>query len=260
MLTYGLRCIFNSVYAVLATIIASPRSDKHVVFFVVIPAGFVSLSSLAFRQLLLFLGKTTRATNQLIFHLVPEHLTYPPLVYPSNRHAGFDVVSLAVYDRLLQPSERFMSRRFFVEGLEQIRYFQVPAFSLSRKFDAIKFEFTIGGSRPTLDTTERNMMLQVAYQVSRCGKWIVATCTDQLGEAHDIRVWAVTNEEVDEDVVMSPGGVAIRNTIRDIWEFVSEFARKADIEWRVVVTKVGVMDDGELNGKSSLIASLVRLS
>jgi mediator of RNA polymerase II transcription subunit 13 len=92
--------------------------------------------------------------------------------------------------------------------------------------------------------------MHVAYQVSRCGKWVVAACCDQVGDAHDVRVWAVTSgeDESDGDIQIYPPNPTT-TLINNVWEMAMEFANKASIEWRVVIAKVGMMEQEELSGQ-----------
>jgi hypothetical protein len=62
---------------------------------------------------------------------------------------------------------------------------------------------------------------------------------DQRGEAHRLGTWLNDGDESHSDVV------------RRVWDFTVEFARKANVEWRIVIAKLGSMDDSELNGTPS---------
>jgi mediator of RNA polymerase II transcription subunit 13, fungi type len=231
------------------------------VIFLIIPAELVSLSSTTFRQLLLFIRKTTKTMQQLIFQLVPEHLTYEDeLVYPTNRFLNVDLLSLSVYDRLLQRCERMMSRMFFIRGLPKVAHLQTPAFAVARDLDETRFRFSSPTSpEGSIDAIDKHLFIQIAYQFSKCGKWVVAVCCDQRGEAHDVRVWANINEEEDGDgdgngeVAIVPPN-PIKTLVNNVWDFAMDFASKANIEWRVVVSRLGMMEKEELDGKSRAFA------
>jgi mediator of RNA polymerase II transcription subunit 13 len=70
----------------------------------------------------------------------------------------------------------------------------------------------------------------------------VATCVDQVGQATNVKVWALGEDT--EDSESRPLEI-----IQHVWTFVVDFAGKADIEWRIVITRVGTMGDVELQGE-----------
>jgi mediator of RNA polymerase II transcription subunit 13, fungi type len=91
----------------------------------------------------------------------------------------------------------------------------------------------------SLDVVDRHTLLHVAYQTTACGKWILAACIDERGEAHDIGVW-LTQSESNETYVVD-----------QVWSFAMQFARRANIEWRIAIAKLGSMKGTELNGAFS---------
>jgi mediator of RNA polymerase II transcription subunit 13 len=99
------------------------------------------------------------------------------------------------------------------------------------------------------------MLLHFAYQPSECGRWLVATCTDQAGHASDVKVWVLAENGEEEDPIRA----RTSEIVQYIWEFIIGFARKADIEWRVIVTRIGCLEEAELQG-SSLITNLILLA
>jgi mediator of RNA polymerase II transcription subunit 13 len=72
--------------------------------------------------------------------------------------------------------------------------------------------------------------------MSNCGKWLLVCCVDQRGEAHDLTVWLLPGES--QETFIS----------QHIWTFAMNFAKRASVEWRIVVTKLGLMDVRELEG------------
>ena len=64
-------------------------------------------------------------------------------------------------------------------------YFQEPAFTLARPVHN-KVSY-VRASRSSLDVMDRQ---HVGYhRISLCGKWILAACVDERGEAHDLGAW-----------------------------------------------------------------------
>lgn len=95
----------------------------------------------------------------------------------------------------------------------------------------------------------------------------MAACVDQRGEAWDQAVWLVKNDHQDPDGEGSGiggGGAASVSgggnsedalVVRRVWDFLLGFAKRADVEWRVVISKLGVMEEAELTG--SIFLSLI---
>lgn len=128
-----------------------------------------------------------------------------------------------------------MSRRFFELGEPNRKYFNDPAVALARPIPA-KTAFVYDASIRSLDVVDRHMLLHVGYQVSPCGKWILAMCVDERGETHQQGVWAVQTEQLQSQIA------------KQIWSFAVQFARQASIEWRIVIAKLGFMSSAELEG------------
>lgn len=97
-------------------------------------------------------------------------------------------------------------------------------------------------------------MLHVGYTVSPCGKWIIAACVDERGEAHDLGVWltqtsgttaggegenATEGDGIEEDVYV----------VRKVWEFAMLRAKRANVEWRIIIARLGAVNATELDGK-----------
>lgn len=85
--------------------------------------------------------------------------------------------------------------------------------------------------------------MHMGYRISSCGKWIFAACVDQRGEAHDLGVWLAQKENTEVHMV------------HQLWNFVMSFAKKASVEWRIVISKLGSMSSYELDGMSTLYPS-----
>lgn len=113
----------------------------------------------------------------------------------------------------------------------------------------------------------------------------MAAVVDQRGEAWDQAVWLVKNDQQEGDVegtsttsstaaAAAPGGTVTSVSasagdgasheemfaVRKIWEFVVGFARRANVEWRIVISKLGTMDESELAGLSHFFLQLLPLT
>ena len=58
---------------------------------------------------------------------LPEQVIFGSIASPSVRFSELELMSLSVYNRILQPIDRIMSRRFFEHGERTRKYFQEPA-------------------------------------------------------------------------------------------------------------------------------------
>jgi mediator of RNA polymerase II transcription subunit 13 len=197
----------------------------------------MSVTSSILRQLFATVKRAlkTYSEAQIVFQFVPEQIIIDSLENSASYDLNLERLCHSLYERILLPVDRCMSRRFFEHG-ERIRnYFQEPAFTLARPIhDRVKF------LRQTplrsLDVVDRHTLLHVGYQLSPCGKWIMAACVDQRGEAHDLGVWFAQSDTPETEIVMH------------VWNFALKFARRANVEWRIVFAKLGVMGEIELDG------------
>lgn len=197
----------------------------------------MSLASPLLRQVFSAIKRAlkTYSAVQVLFHLVPEYLVLGSIEHPAAFMSDIQRVCCSVYHRVLLPVDRQMSRRFFEHG-EPIRsYFEEPAFTLARPAPS-RVKFNRQPGIRALDVIDRHTLLHVGYQVSPCGKWLLAACIDQRGEAHDLGVWLTQG---DSNEVFA---------VNQVWNFAVQFARKANVEWRIAFAKLGPMSSSELDG------------
>ena len=223
-----------------------PTRNPHLVFYIATPSHIISSSSTTLRQILSALRRFYKAHTEgdILVHFVPESLILGTHTHPAANLGGLDVFVCSVYDRILQPVTRAMSRKFFEWSAPTVGYFESPAYSLvpssfSKSRNGTfhpKVTFSLESSAPSLDVTHRHMLLHVGYQVSVCGRWVLAACVDAEGEAHEVKVWLTPDEGTEAFVV------------KQVWTFVHDFAKRANVEWRIVVSKLGLMTYSELGG------------
>ena len=60
------------------------------------------------------------------------------------------------------------------------------------------------------------------------------------GEAHDLGAWLVKNDASE--------GVST-SIVSRVWSFASSFARRAHVEWRIAIAKLGGISPEELDGE-----------
>ncbi|SJL01409.1 uncharacterized protein ARMOST_04731 [Armillaria ostoyae] len=218
---------------------SSPPRTSTIVF-IVTSITTMTLLSPILRQLFSVVRKASASHPQMLFHFVPEQILY------SESNSQVEDLCGSVYDRILVPVVRSMSRKLSSAG-EVTKFLEDPAFVLARTSEESKVVY----SGPKADATamilgvmDKGTFLHVGYGVSECGKWIFASCNDQRGDGHDLGVWLTSkgggeaNEgEVDEMTFL----------VHKVWDFTARFAKKANIEWRIVIAKLGSMGEAELD-------------
>lgn len=186
----------------------------------------------------------TYSEAQIVFQFVPEQLITDSLEHSSTREANLERLCHTLYERVLLPVDRNMSRRFFGHGERVRNYFQEPAFTLARPVYG-KVRLLRQTPLRSLDIVDRHTLLHVGYCISPCGKWLFAACVDQRGEAHELGVWILHSDVGDAQVVAQ------------VWDFAVRFARRANVEWRIVFAKLGSMGESELDGTCVLGVSVI---
>lgn len=212
-----------------------PATMDAFVIYIALPNSALSLACPLFRQLLSTIKRLQRCRpdNPVLFHLIPE--LFITAHYSHHKVVNLDTFCFSLYHRLALPVEDAISRKIAETDetpTPQTR-FQEPPFIISRP-QTSTVRFSHAGSPFSLDVFDRHTFLHVGYRFSSCGKWLLASCTDQRGESHDVGCW-LTQEEAESSATVQ------------IWNFATQFARKANVEWRFVITKLGVMSASELD-------------
>ncbi|KAF9242952.1 mediator complex subunit 13 C-terminal-domain-containing protein [Melanogaster broomeanus] len=210
-----------------------PGEPAGLVFYIALPDSTLTLASPLLRQLLSAIKRLQKSHSEypITFQLIPEHLIVAHDL--GDASTDFEALCFSVYNRVPQPVGRTMSHSSSVSGRESRRYFREPPYTLARPPDtAVRFS-ELGPAR-TLDVLDRHTFLHVGYKFSACGKWLVVSCVDQRGELYDVGSW-LTQDEVETSAILQ------------IWNFVIQFARKANVEWRFVISKLGFMSPSELD-------------
>ena len=200
-------------------------------FYIAVPDSALTLASPLLRQISSAMKRLqkVRSEHPITLQLIPErHITSQDL-----DTADFERLCFSVYHRVPQPVDRTMSRKFFDTDKETRGFFREPAFTLARPPKPV-VHFSLGPVR-TLDVLDRHTFLHVSYRLSGCGKWLLAACVDQRGESYDLGCW-LTQDDVET------------STILQVWNFALQTARRTNVEWRLVISKLGPMSSIELDG------------
>lgn len=127
-----------------------------------------------------------------------------------------------------------------------IRLFQSPAMTLSPARQT-KIQFELQWPPSSLEVLHRHRLLHIAYTCTPVRgavgvEWIVMTCIDEKGE-----MW-----KTGQKLARVPLGQSV-NLMRSkvVWNLARVMTAKADVEWRVIICKVGGVSKEEIAGESS---------
>lgn len=217
-------------------------TETAYVLYIVTPPAVIALESPLLRQLFSAVKRCIKTYPDLrvLFHFVPEALPAGALADSRFSNEGLDAFVGVIYDRLLQPVERPVSKQLASQTGSTRAYFQSPAFSLapalpSRK-DAGAVSFAFETQPSSLDLVNRHMLFHVGYTITPCKRWLLAASVDGRGDSHDLGAWLLPDESVDAFVT------------KQVWTFARTCAARASVEWRVAVAKLGSLGVTELDG------------
>lgn len=209
-------------------------TSAHVVFYVVTPQSVTTLASPDLRQIFSAAKRTLKSCSetQILFQFVPESMVFNSV----DDDQQIQALVTSVYDRILIPVDRSMSRSFFNHGANVRKLFQDPSFTLGRPRQK-RLTYVPKARIHSLDVLDRHLMLHVGYRVSSCGRWLLAACVDQRGENHELAVWLQPQDEGAE-----------LSAVELLWTFALSVAKNANVEWRIVFTKMGAVGEREMGG------------
>ncbi|KAI0092476.1 mediator complex subunit 13 C-terminal-domain-containing protein [Irpex rosettiformis] len=232
---------FTTFRKTLVSFVASlPEFEAPLVFYIITPTKMMNLASSSLREVFSAIKKVkkTYPDAPILMQLLPESLILGALHNPALNYGGMEAIADAVYNRALLPTERNMSRALLPPGEKTRALFSEPAFSLTRA-TIRKVTFSLKAHPSTLDVVERHYMLHVGYRTSECGKWLFAASIDERGDAHDLRAWLIPDDDFEQFVV------------NNIWEFAMVAAKKAHVEWRIIISRLGAISVNELHAWTS---------
>jgi mediator of RNA polymerase II transcription subunit 13 len=245
------RLTFSSIKALFISNIINAGPPIVILFFV--PVTSMTFTSPSLRSVFLGIKKVLKTFHerQITFHFVPDSYLID-LDHSPRGYAILDELCMGVYNRIHVEVERNLSRRM----LGQRRHsntiqLQEPTFTLARSVN--NKVSLVRSAHTSLDVVDRFTFLHVGYRISPCRKWVFACCVDQRGEEYDLGLWLVSPPESGdgegEPSELGDGEREIaceRFAVDKAWSFAMEVARRVDVEWRVVVTKLGLMTPTEV--------------
>ncbi|CAK5281931.1 unnamed protein product [Mycena citricolor] len=233
----------------LAAFIAAMPTLSDVVFYVFTPMSTMTLSSPLLRQILSSVKKALQAREglQTRFQFVPEAaLAFTSAANPAAQVADLEAVAYSTYDKILRPVERPIAQRADQDAVPAVRrYFCDPVYTLARRGPAT-VKFAWHSARAPLDVVDAGTQLHVGYGFSECGKWVLAACVDQRGEAYQLGVWLAVPVNDGESLTRE------EHAVKKVWGLACQFAKQASLAWRIVVARLGSMQVAELEAWSSL--------
>jgi mediator of RNA polymerase II transcription subunit 13 len=233
-----------------------PPTAASVVLYIILPQRV--LSAPWFQPFLLklksgsLLSTANESHEHITIHLVPSSIVFDHNATPSDSRQQLESVALALYDRIPRIIGRRIRRHIIPLSFPAQTTVHVPAFALARPL-APRFRFSMDWPDRQREVMDRHMFLHVAYAFSKSRRWLCAACLDERGEAYETKVWRVSGVPEEDDVGESEEDLAGRGArmnkyVNLVWGFAMKFAKRAAIEWRVVICRMGIISVEELEG------------
>ncbi|BGP14917.1 hypothetical protein JCM10213_003726 [Rhodosporidiobolus nylandii] len=253
-----------------ATLSEHAKSTQNTVVFIVSPFFDSPLSSVSpIAGILHQIGKSrTAAVNMQPF---PVPLAAVAPARPSLGNSGevdrLVPLAFAVYDQLQVPVARlrFPAPETFPTARPAslqilgppIRLFQAPAVVLSPSSPKPPpVQFALHWPATSLEVEHRHRLLHVCYGSKRAfpgdtSEWLAVTMIDEKGE---------TWKNIPRFLKIPAGVVADVHRVRVVWSFAKALVDSADIEWRVVLCKLGEPTAVEAKAWDSLLKEHLAVS
>jgi mediator of RNA polymerase II transcription subunit 13, fungi type len=212
----------------------------HIVLYCIAPPNFNGVKSKAYQQLAALFTKEP-IDERVLLHFVPYHTVFDLPQFAEFRHGGLETIANSVYNRLLRPVERVIHRGELPNVSPIQTWVQAPAFTVSRPL-APSFKYVLDWPVQAIVVMDRHSLLHVGYRLSTSREWLLASCIDQRGEAYELQVWMLSQIEGGEDMSME------LKIACQLFRFATNFARRAKVEWKVVISKMGRMTISEVEG------------
>lgn len=231
--------------------------SKHVVVYLLTPPGPLPTSpsspiALTIQQLL---RTKTASTSVLVYPLPLSTIAdFRAIGVDQSSVNRLDRLSFAVYDQLFISvaklhtpiPDTFPSASITpLSGLTD--RFQSPAITLSPA-RRTQIEFELQWPPSSLEVLHRHRILHVGYTSMTAVpgepglEWIVAVCIDEKGE---------TWRSIPKLVRIPAGAAGDMARVRVVWSIARSVAEKADVEWRIVVCRLGCIPMAEIKGSFS---------
>ncbi|KAK9454426.1 mediator complex subunit 13 C-terminal-domain-containing protein [Dipodascopsis uninucleata] len=214
----------------------SNSHSRNILIFIVAqfsdPASLLHISESIYqlkKQYSSYMTQSSTSSNcNLVFQILTASFfaSQSTLVVPSQ----YDMVKLGllIYSKCLSVDDKF--------NRANIHQSHVPAFTVARsRPPSISFQVT---NTPSPALFLENSCIHVAYARSRDKRFVTVAWSDQYGELGNVRCFLLTKE----------GSLprSVEDVYAEIWERTMEIIPRLAIQWRLVITKVGSMDQDEI--------------
>ena len=229
---------------------AIPVEASNIVLYVITTPSMAIPTSSQYRQLAAIISRSLHPSpsfdDRVLFHFVPQDVVFEPRAFPTNRHLGLETFVTSVYDRLLRKVERLAPRRLFKYDLvSPSRFVQVPSFTLARHPTPELSYILADWPVPSANISDRHRQLHIGYQITADEQWLIMACIDELGETYDLRTKSLgAGRPIGDDL--------FEKVVEKVMAFTAESATKANIEWSIVIARLGTIAEKELQGMSLL--------
>lgn len=171
-----------------------------------------------------------KATNELVLQLVPLDFVASPtaLVVPSP--TAYARLAMEVYDRCTGFNSSSSTPGILLEQ------------PLPKHID---FKLNVN---PSASLLQENSCLHIAYARSIDDRWITAAWSDNKGTQQMTSSYCLGRKN--EPISMSFSDVA-----NEIWETTLDVISSKKIHWRIIITRVGVMDPSEIEFWAALAST-----
>lgn len=174
--------------------------------------------------------RKVNAANELVLQLVPLDFVASPtsMVVPSP--AEYARLAMEVYDRCIDFSSSSSTPGILLEQ------------PLPKNID---FKLNVN---PSASLLQENSCLHIAYAQSIDDRWITAAWTDNRGTQQMTASYCLGRKN-------EPLSMPFSNVANEIWETTLEIISSKKIHWRIMITRVGVMDPSEIEFWSGLAST-----
>jgi mediator of RNA polymerase II transcription subunit 13 len=214
----------------LSRIISSlPLEEKNIVVYFIYPMDNATLIvhiCTAFQHLFNIYRRTLserkiNSTNELVLQLVPLDFVASPTSIMVPLPSESARLAMEVYDRCINFSSDPSAPAILIEQ-------PLPK--------SIDFKMT---ATPSAAVLQENSCLHIAYAQSIDGRWITAAWINNRGTQQMTASYCLGRKN-------EPVSMLFSDVANEIWETTMDIISAKKIHWRVMITRVGVMDPSEI--------------
>ena len=211
-------------------------STTTTLFYVVVQPSDLTACGPRQVQLLRAMSRVLSTYNEVnaAFHFVSQCSLSSTIEDDSFQRKSMDATADAIYNRILRPVPSTGAGRLY-RSLKGVAFFQAPSITIAcQASNQVTFAYQY--PPPGTGVGHGKTILHVGYAISPSRGHIIASVVDQRGEEQDVTAW------------FSANGQGFQRLVTNVWSFAMQTICRASIEWSVVVTKLGSLEEAELEG------------